>query len=222
MSAHPYKAVIFDMDGVLIDSEPYWRRAQIECLQRYHVQITERDCIEQTMGHRIDAIGAIWCRRHRLDVPSETLARQILQQVTAEIETQGSALPGVYRTLQLLRQRCYQIALATSSSHSFIQVVLNRLNLNGFFDQICSADDETYGKPHPAVYLKTATLLGVPPEGCVVIEDSVTGMIAAKAASMTTYIVSRQHDCKYFAIADRHFPSLEILSDQLLDDAIGL
>ncbi|WP_038179819.1 hexitol phosphatase HxpB [Vibrio rhizosphaerae] len=207
--ALPYNAVIFDMDGVLIDSEPFWRQAQIETLATYGAEITVEECIQYTMGKRLDTIAAIWCQRCQLEVDPAILAQEIIQKLIVQVREHGRAMPGVHQLLSTLQQAGYRIGLATSSGPEIIQAVLERLEIKDYFSQICSADHEAYGKPHPAVYLSAAHKLDVAPQQCLVIEDSVTGMIAAKAASMTTFVVNEHHPDPRFTLADQCFHSLE-------------
>lgn len=202
------KAVIFDMDGVIIDSEPFWREAQISTLAQYGAVATIEDCIKYTMGKRVDALAQTWVDLFHLNVDGKTLESQIVEKLSQLIRADGQALPGVYELLKTLKQKGYKIALATSSTNDLIATVLGKLEIRAYFDEVCSADDEEYGKPHPAVYLKAAKKIGMPAKDCLVIEDSATGMIAAKAASMTTLLVSHESELPKFSLADGHFKSL--------------
>ncbi|HEY7865584.1 MAG TPA: hexitol phosphatase HxpB [Psychromonas sp.] len=200
--------VIFDMDGVIIDSEPYWRQAQINELAKYNVTITVADCITLTMGKRLDEIAKIWCLRHQLTILPSVLQHNIMQMVVELISEQGCAKPGLYSLLDYLQDHNINIGLATSSSRAVIDAVLRRLKIHSYFSVIRSADDEVYGKPHPAVYLTTAKQFKVKAEQCIVIEDSVTGMIAGKAAAMTTWVVPDNLNNPKFSIAEGVFSSL--------------
>lgn len=200
--------VIFDMDGVIIDSEPYWREAQINELAKYNVTITVADCIQLTMGKRLEEIAKIWCLRHQLTICPSVLQHNIMQFVVELILEQGTAKPGLHTFLQYLQEHNINIGLATSSSKPVIDAVLHRLKIHSYFSVICSADDEVYGKPHPAVYLTTAQQFKVRTEQCLVIEDSVTGMIAGKAAAMTTWVVPDNINNPKFSIAEGVFSSL--------------
>jgi len=200
--------VIFDMDGVIIDSEPFWRQAQINELAKFQVIINDNDCIEQTMGKRLDDIARTWCQHYELSIAPADLQQAILQSVVKQILNKGSAKEGVYSLLKFLKNNNINIALATSSSTPIIDAVLERLSIRSFFSSICSADNEKYGKPHPAVYLRTASQLHVQPGQCIVIEDSVTGLIAGVAAGMTTFVVPENINDPRFSIASRSFVSL--------------
>ena len=196
------KTFIFDMDGVIIDSEPFWRQAQIDILLKYNTTITVADCIQYTMGKRIDDVALTWCQLHSLKVYPQILEQEIITAVARLISEKGNAKTGLYELLDFLKDNNYQIALATSSSPQIIKAVFNRLSIAHYFDVVCSADDEVYGKPHPAVYLKVAKKLGVKPINCLVLEDSVTGLIAAKAASMKTIVIPEDKTDARFSLAD--------------------
>lgn len=203
------KAVIFDMDGVIIDSEPSWQEAQIEALASFGVNITRQNCEQLTMGKRIDEIVRIWCKTHSISVPFSSFETMILTKLCNRIAQSGEALTGVYNALEYFSNKNLKIALATSSNHMLIKAVFDRLNLWDSFDVICSAEDEVYGKPHPGVYLSAARELNLDNEDCLVLEDSLTGLTAAKRANMTTYLVSPHCQSDKFSVADARFINLD-------------
>ncbi len=203
------KAVIFDMDGVIIDSEPLWQEAQIESLAGFGVAITRQHCEQLTMGKRIDEIARTWCQAYLLTVPSEVLETLILTKLCQRISATGEAMAGVYDALHFFAERGMKIALATSSNHAVIKAVFDRLALWDKFSVICSAEDEKHGKPQPDVYLTAARKLNVAVSDCLVIEDSFTGLTAARRAKMTTYLVSPYCEQSKFSIADRRFINLD-------------
>ena len=206
---------IFDMDGVIIDSEPFWRQAQIDILSKYNTTITVTDCIEHTMGKRIDDVALTWCQLHSLKVSPKLLEQEIITAVANLISTKGNSKTGLYELLDFLKENNFQIALATSSSLPIITAVFNRLSIAHYFDVVCSADDEIYGKPHPAVYLKVAKKLSVKPTNCLVLEDSVTGLIAAKAAAMKTIVIPEDKTDPRFSLADLVLISMLEIIDYL-------
>ncbi|UMB61215.1 hexitol phosphatase HxpB [Lutibacter sp. A80] len=199
---------IFDMDGVIIDSEPLWRQAQIETLLKYNITISISDCIKYTMGKRIEEVALIWCRLHKLTINPKILETSIINLVINLIQTKGEAKKGLYTLLDFLAANNYNIALATSSSLPVINAVFNRLSIAKYFKVVCSADNEVYGKPHPAIYINTAKKLGVNIANCFVLEDSITGLIAAKAASMHTFVIPENNLDPRFSLADHLFSSM--------------
>lgn len=183
------KAAVFDMDGLLIDSEPLWRLAEQKVFGALGLELTDADC-ETTMGMRIDAVVQHWWQRAPWSGASlEEVERDILCEVERLIAERGESLPGVDHALELFAGEGYRLGLASSSPRRLIDAVLARLDLEGCFDVVCSAVEEEHGKPHPAVYLTAARALGVSPSRCVALEDSVSGLRAAQAAGMRTIVV---------------------------------
>lgn len=173
---------------------------------------------QQTMGLRIDEVVNYWYQRHPWQGISQAdIAQQIVQRVVELIQTKGVARKGVYSLLEYLTGTNLPLALASSSDFILIEAVLNCLHLEDTFTVIDSATAEAYGKPHPAVYLTSATKLGVNPTHCLAIEDSLNGVLAAKAARMGCFAVPEaypEHNPK-FIIADQVFPSLVEVKTEL-------
>jgi len=209
------KAVIFDMDGVIIDSEPLWQEAQIKSLANFGVVISRQDCEQLTMGKRIDEIARTWCKEHSLSISSAELETMILSKLCNRISETGEAMDGVHDALEYFSDKGLKIALATSSNHVVIKAVFDRLNLWDKFSVICSAEDEAHGKPHPDVYLTAAREQNIDVADCLVIEDSFTGLTAAKRANMTTYLVSPDYTQEKFSIADARFVNLDCVVQYL-------
>lgn len=214
-------AVIFDMDGLLIDSEPHWREAEIEIFATVGVTLTDAMCRETT-GLRIDEVVAHHHAREPWGGPSvRELAARIVERMIERVRASGDALPGAIEAVEACAARGLPLALASSSPRRLIDATLAHLGLEGRFGVIESAEDDRYGKPHPAVYLRTAEGLGVGPVRCLVFEDSLNGVIAAKAARMRCVAVPDAPDPR-FAIADLVLGSLTELprhSDALLRSA---
>ncbi|MCG6870964.1 MAG: hexitol phosphatase HxpB [Gammaproteobacteria bacterium] len=183
------RAAIFDMDGLLIDSEPLWRRAEVAVFGALGVPLTEAMC-ETTTGMRIDDVVAHWYARYPW--PGADLGRiadAVMAAVTELIRTEGQALPGVHDTITAFRRAGWCLGLASSSARSLIDAVLQRLELDEAFEVCCSAMDEDRGKPDPAVYLSAAARLEVAPPLCVAFEDSPAGVLSALAAGMRVVAV---------------------------------
>lgn len=178
-------AVIWDMDGVIIDSEPYWQRAEIAVFERIGLHLTHEDS-SATMGLRIDAAVQYWFDRHPWPTPPtvDTVANQIVGNVSELVAQEGQPKDGLLSTLELLRSNSIPMAVASSSYIRLIETVVERLGIADYFTLLHSAEFEEFGKPHPAVYITTAKKLGVERQKCLVIEDSMRGILAAKAAEM--------------------------------------
>jgi sugar-phosphatase len=182
-------AVIFDMDGLIIDSEPLWRKAEIEAFKEIGFHFTDQMCIE-TMGMRIDQVVHYWWLKLKWSKPTEKEVIDNIQSKMIElINKEGVLLPGVLDSLKLLKDNKIPIALASSSSLSLINTVLDKLKIKSFFKIIHSAENEKAGKPDPAVFLTTAKLFNQKPENCLVLEDSKAGMEAGVNANMRTVLV---------------------------------
>lgn len=212
------KNVIFDMDGVLIDSEPFWALAQIETLANYDIQISEPDCEKYTRGVRIDELAQIWIDLFKINIDYNVLKQQILDNVCEKISNHGQAMEGIYELLEFLKQKGIHIALATSSERRVIKAVFDRLNLWDYFPIQCTATEEELAKPHPAVYLTALKRLNASPKDSVIIEDSVVGLIAAKAANVRTFIVNPKFADPRFAIADERMAGLTDVLVKLKED----
>lgn len=186
-------AVIFDMDGVLIDSEPFWRKADIEVFATVGVKLTEEMCL-QTMGMTCIESVKYWYRQFPWNSKSiEQVRDEIEEHLVRSVRKHGKPLKGVDQILTFFENKNIPIALASSSSEHIIEAVLERLNLAHRFQMYHSAQHEEFGKPHPAVFLTTAERLEVEPHDCIVFEDSINGVKAGLAAGMKVVAVPEAH-----------------------------
>jgi HAD superfamily hydrolase (TIGR01509 family) len=213
------KAVIFDMDGLLIDSEPLWRRAQREAFKTVGIEIKD-DQMYELMGVRVKEVVEYWYHKHPWEGPSQKdIETLIVDQLTFLIKSEGRMQPGVHHALEVCRQAKLPLALASSSSNMIIDTVLDTLKIRDFFVQIYSADNEKFGKPHPGVFITTAGLLGVIPQDILVFEDAPSGVLAAKAARMHCIAVpdaaTKNHP--FVQVADLIIDSLELFDERLLE-----
>lgn len=189
-AARPISAVVFDMDGVLIDSEPIWRAVEREIFARVGIRVTDRD-LEETMGVRIEEVVALWHRRHPWTDPSpQEVAEAIVEGVARAVEDEGVLIDGAEKAVDYFTGLGLRVALASSSPMRLIRAVLSRSGLGDRFEVVHSAEEEERGKPDPAVYLSTARKLGVTPDRSLAVEDSVAGVRSAKAAGMVCIAVS--------------------------------
>lgn len=210
-------AVIFDMDGVIIDSEPLWRRAMVKVFNRDGLPVSAADCA-QTTGMRLDDVIKIWNRKHPFTNNELKVEQHIVEELCLLIRSEGKAMPGFMQVIELLKKEGKKIGLATSSSTLLVDCVLETLGVKHYFHHTQSAEGLLYGKPHPEVFLLSARELNVEPRKCIVIEDSVNGIISAKAAGMKVIAVpeTHNHGNPKFSIADLILSSLEDLDLQTL------
>jgi len=205
------KAVIFDMDGLLIDSEPFWREAEMKVFIRYGIRLSEAECIKTT-GMRIDEVVRYWSKVYpETNLQIQKVANEIVQEVIALVKEKGKEMPGVREIIRFFKSRSLKLAVASASNFELIHTVVDKLQIRHEFDHIESAEKMQHGKPHPEVFLTTAEKLGIDPTECLVFEDSVFGVIAARAARMKVVAVPEKHnfDLTDYCIAQLKIPSLE-------------
>jgi sugar-phosphatase len=181
--------VIFDMDGLLIDSEPYWQEAGTETLRQFNVTLSPIQ-YHHTTGLRTPEWLDYWFGYFDIDkglIPAATAA--LHANVFEKIRSKADPLPGVHQILDFFKSHSFQIGLATSSPLSLARIVTDKLQIGAYFDTVTSAGDLPFGKPHPQVYMDCAAALSANPLQCLAFEDSFNGLIAAKAARMKCVVV---------------------------------
>lgn len=208
-----FDGIIYDMDGVLTDSEPLWKIAMEDVFKSVGCPLTKED-FQRTVGLRIDEVIAYWYhvapwQNASLKEVEDGIIHRMIELLTAR----ATPLPGVVESLEFFASKGLKIGLATSSYQVLIDCILDTLQIRHFFQTVHSAEYELFGKPHPAVYLTAAKNLDLDPRRCLVIEDSLNGIISGKAARMTVFCVPEK----------THHPEPKlILADAQFDDLIGL
>lgn len=184
-----FKGVIFDMDGVLIDSEPLWQEAEKQAFAKVGLHLTTEDCM-QTMGVRIDEVVRYWYDRHPWqDRTLKDVEDDILNALETLIHEKGQAMPGVDYILNFFEKRNFKVALASSSYMSIIETVLQKLHLEQTFEVVHSGEFEEFGKPHPAIYQTTLKKMNLEAGHAVAFEDSYSGLRSAQAAGLRTIAI---------------------------------
>jgi HAD superfamily hydrolase (TIGR01509 family) len=213
--ARPIEAVVFDMDGVLVDSEPIWRAVEREVFAGVGIEVADVDLLE-TMGVRVADVVERWHRRHPWDEPSrQDVAESIVERVAGAIEREGALNEGAARAIDYVEGLGLRLALASSSPMRLIRAVLSVGGLADRFEVVLSAEDEEHGKPDPAVYLSAARALGVASERCVAVEDSINGVLSAKAAGMVCVAIPASGVTEGFEGADLVLTSIEEFDERV-------
>ncbi|MDA8478893.1 hexitol phosphatase HxpB [Citrobacter sp. Awk 4] len=208
-------AAIFDMDGLLIDSEPLWDQAELDVIASLGVDIGRRHELPDTLGLRIDMVVDLWYAQQPWKGPDrQEVTDLIIARAISLVEETRPLLPGVREAVALCKSQGLLVGLASASPLHMLEKVLTMFGLRESFDALASAEKLPYSKPHPQVYIDCATKLGIDPLTCVALEDSVNGMVASKAARMRSIVVPAkegQHDAR-FALADVKLSSLSDLT----------
>lgn len=203
--------VIFDIDGLLIDSEPLWNEAAAEVFRQYGVNLTEEQ-YKTTTGLRTKEFVHWWFSHYNVGHAELAKAeKQIVYSVLDKIERKGAIMPGVPYIFDFFARKSFRIGLATSSPPALIDLVVKMTGIGKYLHATSSAEELPYGKPHPQVYLNCAEQLQSPPVQCVCFEDSFNGLIAAKSARMKCVIVPHGSQAKEekWGAADLKLSSLQ-------------
>ncbi len=180
-------AVLWDMDGTLVDTEPYWMRCEYALAEKYGGRWSEQDALAVVGGDLLDS--ATYMREHMgIDRTPHQIVEELLDGVTRLVEESVPWRPGARELLADLRAREVPCALVTMSWRRFVDPVLRALP-PGSFDAVVCGDEVTHGKPHPEPYQRAAELLGLDPRHTVAIEDSPTGSASAEAAGCQVLVV---------------------------------
>ena len=208
-------AAIFDMDGLLVDSEPLWDQAELDVIASLGVDISRRHELPDTLGLRIDMVVDLWFAQQPWNGPSrQEVTERIITRAIALVEETKPLLPGVREAVALCKSQGLKVGLASASPLHMLEKVLIMFDLRSSFDALASAEKLPYSKPHPQVYLDCAAKLGIDPINCVALEDSVNGMISSKAARMRSIVVPahENQDDPRFVLADVKLASLTELT----------
>ena len=204
ISYDKFQGVIYDMDGLLVNSEPIWQEAEKEVFKTVGITLTTEDCLKTT-GIPTTAVFDYWYEISPWEGKSkQELEKMLFEKVFSMIKENASAMPGVIETLIFFKNKGLKIGLASASPLELIQIVLERLEIKEYFDFYHSATLEKNNKPHPDVYWTVAKKLGCPIENCLILEDSINGVRGAKASGATVVAVPDDHfyDFEEYTIAD--------------------
>ena len=212
------KAVIFDMDGLLIDSEPFWSRAFKDAFKTLGVKITYQDMLEIRGFRPSESVKHLYLKYRAKGALEKDIEALLFADMIAMIKSEAKLLPGVHHAFEVCKQALLPMAIASSAPDKIIGTAVDSLDIRKFFDHIHSAEYEPYGKPHPGIFITTAGLLGVAPNECLVFEDAPAGVLAAKAAKMKCIAVPEAglENNPFIKTADIVIGSLEEFDETML------
>jgi len=189
----PFYAVIFDLDGVLADSEPWWNQIDAKLLAEYRVNYCG-EYHRNVLGVSYRLAVEFYKNAFHISASVEELMRRRGEIATDFFASRVDLFPSAEMTLKQLREIKLLLAVATSSVSASARPLLERTGIRSLFSVVITGDEVQQGKPHPDIYVRAAEKLGISPEACLVIEDSLAGIAAGKAANM-----------RVAAIPDRRF-----------------
>lgn len=196
-----YKAIIFDMDGLLVDSEVTWNEAETALFAARGIDYTH-EIRAHIIGMRVDEMMVKLKGILDLAETEQQLEDELIARMLELIPTKVVVQPGAHDIVRFVAEQNIPHAIASSSPMSIIDATMDAMGWGEIFTLRCSADDDERGKPAPDVYLRAARLLGFDPVDCLALEDSPTGARAAVAAGMTCYAVPDQSHTKPSAFAE--------------------
>jgi len=196
----PFYAVIFDLDGVLADSEPWWNEIDAKLLAEHGVTY-RGEYHRNVLGVSYRLAVEFYKKAFGLSVPSDEMMQRRGEIAVDFFANRVGTFPSTRPVLQELRQMNLHLAVATSSLSASARPFLARHGLTAFFEAVITGEEVEHGKPHPDIYLRAAMKLRITADACLVIEDALSGIAAAKAAKMrvaaipdTRFVDSRNYE----------------------------
>jgi len=211
------KGILFDLDGLMVDSEPLAEWSWNQVLGRYGCRM-DSEIFREVLGLRVVDSARVICRRFRLPLSPAEAAAERDRLFLEEVPRRLRARPGLYPLLEELAARGLPLGVATSAHRRYATLALQTLGVEGYFQAVATGDEVERGKPAPDVYLLAADRLGVSPRRCLALEDSLLGVAAARAAGIPCVAIPNPRiPATEFSAAQWVFASLEEVRDALDD-----
>lgn len=209
-SINNYKAVIFDLDGTLIDSMGMWREIDVEYLGRFGITVP-KDLQTTINGMQFSEIAVYFKEEFGIKDSVEKIGEDWVKMARDKYEHTIPLMPGAFEFLSFLENENIPCAIASSNHLDLIEAILEHHGVRSCFKAIVTCDDACAGKPDPAVYRLAAGKLGIPEKDCLVFEDIPVGILAGKRAGMDVCAIRDPHSAKSFS-------EIERLADFAIDD----
>lgn len=208
------KYFIFDMDGLLVDSEPYWKEVEKAVFATVSIHLTDELC-QETVGLRLKDIVLHWYKKFPWQNRSiKEVENAIIDGMIASYKKEVCSKKGAVSLIEKLFETFgHKLAICSSSPLALIETVVEAMGIKDYVKLLHSAERDEFGKPHPLPYLNCAKLLDIPPSQCIVFEDSMNGAISGKAAGMYVVAVPEgRYSEQKFSFCDEVLESLEDFS----------
>ena len=212
---HLPAAIIFDMDGVLVDSNPFHLRKWKALFRAHGISFDEQELPKMILGPSNDAILRLFLREDLTPEQLDELEEELEEDFRREIGPHAAAFPGVEHFIQECHAEGIPMAVASAGIAKNVHFLIAALGLGRYFRVVSTVEGITHPKPHPEIYLKTAAMLGVTPAACAVFEDSFVGIEAAKRAGMKCVAITSTfsaEDLRRKTHPDLIVPSFEAVS----------
>lgn len=187
------EAIFFDMDGVLVFSEPYWREAESQVFRKeFNIELTDED-VHLSTGIKTTEVVDMHKTKYGFECDNERIGHEIEKKVIEQVYDLGAPMEGLHELTEWIEKKGWRRCLVTSSSSYVYDNIVKFVGLDGFFERKFTAYDELWGKPNPAVYLSAIKYINVDIQNILVIEDSMNGVKAAHAAGLKVLGLPEEH-----------------------------